>query len=84
MKTGSVVYSKSGHDLNETYAVIGFNEKGYVILSDGKRRPLDKPKIKNPKHLKYIGQDIPELTEKLEQGKLKDSDLIWFLKPYQN
>lgn len=83
MKRGSVVYSIAGHDAGEAYLVLGFDEKGSVIVSDGKRRPLDYPKKKNPKHLKYVGQDVPELAEKLEQGKLTDSDMVWFLKPYR-
>ncbi len=84
METGIVVYSKSGHDKYEAYMVIGINEKnGYVILADGKRRTLENPKMKNPKHLRYIGQSIPEAKQKLEQGNLLDSDLVWFLKPYR-
>lgn len=84
MEIGNVVYSKSGHDKDEAYLVIGTLEKnGYLVLTDGKRRPLDKPKIKNPKHLKCLGEAIPEAIEKYKEGKLRDSDLIWLLKPYR-
>lgn len=84
METGNVVYSKSGHDIGEAYMVIGIDDKnGYLILADGKRRPLENPKVKNPKHLRYIGESLPEAKQKLEQGNLLDSDLVWFLKPYR-
>lgn len=84
MDIGSVVYSKSGHDKDETYLVIGIDAKsGYLVLVDGKRRPLKNPKMKNPKHIKYLGEDIPEAVEKLNQNKLMDSDLVWFLRSYR-
>lgn len=84
MEIGSVVYSKSGHDKDEAYLVIGVEEKTeYLVLVDGSRRPLEKPKRKNPKHLKYLGENISEAIEKYNQDKLRDSDLVWFLKPYR-
>ena len=83
METGSVVYSKAGHDINQVYLVIGVTEKGYLELADGKIRSLTNPKIKNAKHVRYTGIKLTEAKEKYEQGKLMDSDLAWYLKPYQ-
>lgn len=84
MEIGSVVYSKSGHDKSEAYLVIGVEEKtGYLVLVDGARRPLENPKRKNPKHLKYLGENIPDAVEKYKEAKLRDSDLVWLLKPYR-
>ena len=43
--------SLAGHDKGELLVIAGFeNEK--VLVCDGKHRKLDKPKCKNPKHLK--------------------------------
>lgn len=84
MEIGSVVYSKSGHDKDEAYLVIGVEEKsGYLVLVDGSRRPMENPKRKNPKHLKDLGEKIPEAIEKHKEKKLMDSDLVWYLKPYR-
>lgn len=47
---GQVVRSRAGHDRDEFLLVTGFDGK-YVLLCDGKQRPLAKPKRKNPRHL---------------------------------
>ena len=50
MKIGQIVFSKSGRDKNKVLTVISSNnEKVFVV--DGKERPLERPKLKNPKHL---------------------------------
>ena len=46
--------------------MIGIDKKGYCLLIDGKLKPIDKPKTKNPKHLSFIGS-APKLVEKLNQ-----------------
>lgn len=48
---GQVLVSAAGHDKGELMAVTGFDGKR-VYLCDGKGRKLEKPKAKNPKHLK--------------------------------
>ena len=47
---GSVVVSKAGRDKGYLLAVVG-SEKDFVLVADGKERPLERPKRKNPKHL---------------------------------
>ena len=47
---GSVVVSKAGRDKGYLLAVVG-NEKDFGLVADGKERPLERPKRKNPKHL---------------------------------
>lgn len=49
-KIGQLVYSKAGRDRGHFLVVIGFSDKG-VLVCDGKERPLERPKCKNPKHL---------------------------------
>lgn len=48
--TGMFAASKAGHDKGEIY-IIAAEEGEYVYLVDGKRRPLEKPKKKNRKHI---------------------------------
>lgn len=55
-KTGGLVKSLAGHDKGEYYIIIGVGSE-YVDLSDGKRRPVEKPKRKNKKHLQVIHQE---------------------------
>lgn len=50
LSVGSVVISKAGRDKSKFLAVVGIDEKG-VYVCDGKERPLENPKRKNPIHL---------------------------------
>ena len=50
MKRGTVVVSAAGRDKTHLMVVVGLNENR-VQVCDGKERPLNNPKSKNPKHL---------------------------------
>lgn len=60
---GDIVESTQGRDLGTKYLVIGIDKKGYCSLVDGKLRTMDKPKIKNAKHLAFLGR-APQIFEK--------------------
>ncbi len=56
-------------------AVIGTDdEKDFVIVADGKERPLERPKRKNPKHLQKTNYkiDLEQLTDKKLRRFLND------------
>ena len=48
---GSVVIAKAGRDKGKAFAVTKFIDPRTVLIADGKRRPLEKPKRKNVIHL---------------------------------
>ena len=50
LKIGSVVVSKAGKDKDAMLAVVKIAEDG-IYVCNGKDRPLESPKRKNPKHL---------------------------------
>ncbi len=50
LKKGQIVISTAGHDKGNLMIVAGFAENR-VLLADGKEHKLEKPKIKNPKHI---------------------------------
>lgn len=52
-----VVYSKAGRDKGRLMALVGETEQG-VLLCDGKERPIDRPKLKNPKHVASTNYEI--------------------------
>ena len=54
IRTGSVVRSTAGRDREKLLLVVGVTEAG-VLVCDGKERPLERPKRKNPRHLAYVG-----------------------------
>lgn len=49
---GQVVYSAAGHDKDSFYVVVQVEADGSCRIADGKRRSLENPKRKNPKHLR--------------------------------
>ena len=55
MRTGSAVASKAGGDKGRTYVIVGFDEKGYALVCDGRRHPLCAPRKKNVEHLSDTG-----------------------------
>ena len=56
---GDAVISAAGRDKNEYLAVTAADEKT-VFVCNGKDRPLDNPKRKNPKHVVPVGARLTE------------------------
>ncbi len=48
---GTVVISKAGRDKGKAMVIVKETEN-YLLVCDGKERPVERPKRKNPKHLK--------------------------------
>lgn len=51
VQAGQVVRSVQGRDRNRWYVVVDQDKAGFIYVSDGDRRPLARPKRKNPRHL---------------------------------
>ncbi|MEE1160702.1 MAG: KOW domain-containing RNA-binding protein [Acutalibacteraceae bacterium] len=56
---GRIVCSKSGRDKGYFLVVIK-EEDGFLLVCDGKERPLSRPKKKNPKHLALTNTVLSE------------------------
>ncbi len=56
---GELVVGTAGREKDRLLCVMAFDGK-YVFLCDGKERPLENPKRKNPKHVKKINKILPE------------------------
>lgn len=56
-KQNEIVLSLAGRDKGQLMAVISNGEDG-VWLADGKRRPLERPKCKNPRHLRPLNVEL--------------------------
>ena len=75
LKTGMVVYAIAGKEQGKLYCIIRKDEQ-YIYLADGKQRPIEKPKRKNPKHIRITktiwnleGMTNKALRQKLHQIK---------------
>ena len=51
MKPYDIVVSLAGHDKGKLYQIVG-EDKGSLLLADGRIKTLAKPKIKSPKHVR--------------------------------
>ena len=72
-KAAGLARSLAGHDKEELYIIISVQGE-YVYLSDGPRRPLNKQKRKNKKHLQAMEARDEEIAGfirayKQEEGK---------------
>lgn len=58
---GEIVKSLAGRDKNKLLAVLG-EENGFVLVCDGRERPLERAKMKNPCHLEKTSMSIDQST----------------------
>ena len=67
-KKGMVVLSRAGRDSGRLLAVMDVRD-GFIFVCDGKERPLENPKKKNPKHLTKTNRTIE--LEQITNRKLR-------------
>ena len=70
---GTVVISRAGRDKGRLLAVVG-NDGRFVLVADGKERPLARPKKKNPLHLAVtrITVEVDGVSDKALRRALRD------------
>lgn len=74
VRKGQIVRSKAGRDKDKFLVVVDVKIGG-AMLSDGKERPLERPKFKNFKHLAPTAKHLTErelLTNKSVLHSLRD------------
>ena len=70
-----VVVSTAGRDTGEWFYVIG-REEDFLLLANGRNRPLEKPKRKRLRHVRKVLRSETRVAEKLISGdKLLNSEL---------
>ena len=80
---GQVVYSKSGHDKGDVQMIVGM-EGDFLLLADGRRRKLEKPKRTKKMHVQPTLSVEAEVAAKLQQGAyVLDADIKKALKKYR-
>lgn len=72
LNIGSVVKAAAGKESGGYYAVTGFTES-HALIADGRKRRLDSPKRKNPKHLilSHERLDMEGMTDKKLRNVLR-------------
>lgn len=73
---GRVAYSKAGRDKGKLFIVVGIIDEDFVLIADGDMRPVERPKKKRIKHLKYTDQTAADIADKIKTGtKLVNAEL---------
>lgn len=81
---GCFAKSKAGHD-KDVLCIIVDNDKKYVWLSDGKLKPVLRPKKKNRKHVQLVNEKDSDIEEKLNrQQPIVDEDIKKAIKKYMS
>ncbi|OUP01428.1 hypothetical protein B5F37_07780 [Drancourtella sp. An210] len=75
-ETGALVKSLAGHDRGRLYIIIEETEDS-LFLTDGRLRPMEKPKRKKKKHVQVI-------LKKIENEEFTDENIRTFIKKYQS
>jgi len=65
LSIGQVVKVSSGRDKGRLFFIVKIVDDEYVLIADGKKRKLVKPKLKKVKHLKKYNFINNEVKEKI-------------------
>lgn len=80
MWLGSIVRSKCGRDRYRTFAVVGLNEDGSVLIADGDLHKKASPKKKNIRHIEVLAASDAVVTSLQD---LSDERLYETLREYE-
>lgn len=76
VRPGQLVSSTQGRDAGRYYLVFSTSNQ-FVLVTDGKNRGIEKPKKKNPKHLKVWPVVAETIGTKLAEGtKVANIEII--------
>ncbi len=72
-EAGMLAWSRAGHDKDQLYVICKV-EEDFVYLTDGRLKPLDKPKKKKTMHIQVI-REIPVELKEIADGNVLDEDI---------
>ena len=68
MQIGDAVSPVRGRDSGRVMLIVG-RSGDMLLIADGKVRPIDRPKKKKPKHVKWIATLSGAVSDKLRSGE---------------
>lgn len=75
IRVGQVVEGLSGRESNRLFFIIKIIDDKYVFIADGKKRKLDRPKLKKVKHLKVYSLYNDKVENKIASDEITDAFL---------
>lgn len=79
---GGICESLQGRDKGEPYVVVGILPNSFVLVADGTRKRLSRPKRKNLKHLYLSPHSSAEYGADFSNGNADDCAIAYALKQY--
>ncbi|NLM38227.1 MAG: RNA-binding protein [Firmicutes bacterium] len=77
VRLGQKVISRRGRDAGSTFLIVGLLNEDYVLVADGRKRGMERPKKKNRKHLALTLQADAAIAEKLATGApVSDEEIV--------
>lgn len=76
LRYGQLVRSIAGRDSHQYYLIFNMIGDRYIEVVDGVKRPVNKPKKKNLKHLKVTMLVSKEIEESILKGDLVDNSKV--------
>lgn len=75
-RTGQMALSDAGHDRGKLYVILEVRGET-LVLADGLRRTVEKPKIKNVRHVRRMNYIAPGIEGRLDGGEpLNNGDVL--------
>ncbi len=79
---GDIVKSLLGHDKDNLFIVVSIDKNGYLAIIDGRYRPKERVKTKNPKHLMKVAHD-DEILAKVNSPIVTNREIYNAIKRYR-
>ncbi|HHW11550.1 MAG TPA: RNA-binding protein [Firmicutes bacterium] len=77
VRLGQKVISTRGRDAGSIFLVVGLLNEDYVLVADGRKRSMERPKKKNRKHLSLTLQVDTAIAKKLSAGQpVADEEIV--------
>lgn len=76
--TGRLVFSISGRDKGLPFILVGISRQGFYLLADGRLRKIEKPKLKNPRHVQLTNRTAASIRSAVCAGKQPENYAIQY------
>lgn len=76
LRVGQLVRSKAGRDAGRYFLVVGVKSPTFVAVSDGRFRPIARPKLKNVRHLEIYKATLREAPVRFEASRVVTDQFV--------
>ena len=65
---GRVCRATAGRDKHKRFVIVALLDEAYVLIADGRTRPIEKPKRKKIKHLYLEREILNDIARKIKEN----------------